>query len=233
MKFIIKKSAYTLSEVLITLSLIGFLATMTLATIGSSVQQRARLAEFRTAYAKLDNSLRSTIDETGRIMQCYDSDGSAWTDFGLNLSAGTPSPQMTECANLTSIMARNMGAIKTCPAGQSAQCLPLNYPTLNAVWQNYTNSPVYILENGMIFITMRPDSTFGIAMDVNGRKGPNRWGLDIFPFVIAIKETKRVNGALQVINVGIMPPRSANDNVSNGQLKSTAQLMKDSANNPN
>ena len=46
MNFKLKKSGFTLSEVMITLTLIGALATLTLSTIGASVQQRARLAEF-------------------------------------------------------------------------------------------------------------------------------------------------------------------------------------------
>lgn len=53
-----KKSAFTLSEIMVTLTLIGFIATMTLSTIGTSIQQRARLAEFKTAYSKMESALQ-------------------------------------------------------------------------------------------------------------------------------------------------------------------------------
>ena len=53
-----KKSAFTLSEIMVTLTLIGFIATMTLSTIGTSIQQRARLAEFKTAYSKMESATK-------------------------------------------------------------------------------------------------------------------------------------------------------------------------------
>ena len=63
-----KKSGYTLSEILISITLIGFLATMTLSTVGASVQQRTRLAQFRAAYSKMSTSLnmREMQIETSR-----------------------------------------------------------------------------------------------------------------------------------------------------------------------
>ena len=67
-----KKSAFTLSEVMLTLTLIGFIATMTLSTVGSAVQQRARLAEFKTAYSKMEAALRSITVEDGKIYKCYE-----------------------------------------------------------------------------------------------------------------------------------------------------------------
>ena len=70
MNFNIKKSAFTLSEVMLTLSLIGFLATMTLSTVGSSVQQRARLSEFRAAYSKMAATLINITLDTGKIYNC-------------------------------------------------------------------------------------------------------------------------------------------------------------------
>ena len=228
MKFNFKKTAFTLSEVLITITLIGFLATMTLATIGSSVQQRARLAEFRTAYAKIDNALRHTVDELGRIPNCYDYDEGVWTDFGLHLNGESISATSTECSLLAGMLARNMSAIKTCAPGEFNQCLPINYPTDSGAWSDFSNSRIYILENGMIFFAINPDNNYNIALDVNGRKGPNRWGLDIFPLTIAVTETSKLGDITRVQNIGVLPPRDANDTQDSGNLKSSAQLLKDS-----
>lgn len=228
MKFI-KKSAFTLSEVLITLSLIGFLATMTLATIGSSVQQRARLAEFRTAYGKMDMALRAELDSQGIIPSCYVTiQGANIENMGLVLQASVQA-QNADCLDLTEKMARRMGSMKTC-IGYQGNCIPNNYPTNARAWHYFTSTHIYVLENGMIFLTMRPNlGSAGIAMDINGHKGPNRWGLDIFPFVIAPSEIIAGRGITPVKNLKILAPNANNDILPTGQLKSTAQLMRESA----
>ena len=65
-----KSFGFTLSEIMIALALIGAVAAMTIPTVGSSVQQRARLAEFRTAHSKAELALKSIIFEDARIPQC-------------------------------------------------------------------------------------------------------------------------------------------------------------------
>jgi prepilin-type N-terminal cleavage/methylation domain-containing protein len=58
-----KSFGFTLSEIMIALALIGAVAAMTIPTVGSSVQQRARLAEFRTAGNIASKTVRKMIDE--------------------------------------------------------------------------------------------------------------------------------------------------------------------------
>ena len=59
-----KSFGFTLSEIMIALALIGAVAAMTIPTVGSSVQQRARLAEFRTSISK--TSLTIPVEEFSR-----------------------------------------------------------------------------------------------------------------------------------------------------------------------
>ncbi len=89
MRLFNKRFAFTLSEVMLTIALIGFIATMTLSTIGASIQQRARLAEFRSAYSRMEAALKSVTIDEGRIFNCYECPSATdKTDFGLNMDGG-------------------------------------------------------------------------------------------------------------------------------------------------
>ncbi len=228
-----KKSGYTLAEVLVTISLIGVLATLTLATIGSSVQQRARLAEFRTAYSYLDNALKSVNNDAGRIYNCHLVPSNAYrTEFGLRIE-GTVAMQNTECNVLIKEIAKGMGLMRTCEHNPVTEgCLPANYPSNgNAYWYSYNSNgrfKTYVLDNSMIII--QPNNTGIIAIDVNGRKGPNKWGHDIFPLELNITESKLTNGRTTIVDMGFLPPTGAGGEVQNPghTTKTTAQMMRES-----
>lgn len=75
---------------------------------------------------------------------------------------------------------------------------------------------VYVLANGIIFIPFTNTSGAHIfAIDVNGMKGPNKWGYDLFTF----QTRADVSSSLRLIPGGCMV-------VENGGV-STAQMLKD------
>ena len=43
-------------------------------------------------------------------------------------------------------------------------------------------SYVYILKNGMILIPFQKNNFAVFLIDINGKKGPNKWGYDLFSF---------------------------------------------------
>lgn len=230
MNFKLKKSGFTLSEVMITLSLIGALASLTLTTIGSSVQQRARLAEFRTAYSKMDTTLKNIINDEGKIYACYTAPTSDQiTDFGLKIEGNSAGNMGGACYELMGKFVRSMGVNRFCETNAVSEgCLPNNYPT-NGNFNNYNSSQAYILDNGMIIFGS--NGMYYFAVDVNGRKGPNKWGQDIFPFSTVITESKLINGTVFIKEVGILPPPQSNFEVQNPtkSRKTTAQMMIESA----
>ncbi len=225
-----KKFAYTLSEVLLTIALLGALATMTLSTVGASVQQRARLAEFRTAYSKMETALKNITVDDGMIYQCYllptDTEKE---EFGLRLADGTTSSGDGGCRTLTDKFIRAMGATRICEGDAvGGGCLPENYPPASGCFVSYDNVGAYVLDNSMIIITDSVGSLKLAAIDVNGRKGPNKWGQDIFPFSIKAKESVLANGSVNVTELGILPIDDACqfDMIAG---KTTARMMKESA----
>lgn len=227
-----KRFAFTLSEVMITLTLIGFLATMTLSTIGSSVQQRARLAEFKTAYAKMESILRSITVEENKIYKCYECPTNADIDlYGLTIK-GNCSASGNQCTSLQNSFVRAMGATRFCENNPITEgCLPDNYPKApgGGCFNNFTSGEAYVLDNSMIIITDGNKGLRQFAVDVNGRKGPNKWGQDIFTFAIKVSNSHQYNGKTYVSNIGIYPPTNCLPK-SSGASKSSDEMLKDAIN---
>ena len=229
MKLNIKKDGFTLSEVMLTMALIGALATMTLSTVGASIQQRARLSEFRTAYSKMDAALRSiTVDES-KIYSCYyRPENNEVTAFKLTIN-GTITETATECEALMKAFVKAMGATRYCETNPINEgCLPDNYTKGPEGFDNYTTGHAYVLDNSMLIFDDGGRYLRQFAIDVNGRKGPNKWGQDIFPFAIKATESKVVFGNTFVTKLGFLPAKvqsSYDSNVS----KTTLEMMQESA----
>ena len=178
---------------------------MTLSTVGSSVQQRSRLAQFRTAYAKLTSALKSVTVDQGRIYGCYyDPNDEDIENYGLSIESPVTS-QDGACEQLETEYLKALGAVRRCNNAITDGCIPNNYPTESSNFADYNNVRAYVLDNSMIF--MVPSGKMNLfAIDTNGRKGPNKWGQDIFPFTVKYTEVKNVNGVARVKAVGILPP---------------------------
>lgn len=238
----IKKSGYTLSEVMVALSLIGVLATLTLSTVGASIQQRARLSEFRTAYARMETVLRDITFERGNVYACYSGILSAAdkSDMGVIREGSLSTPVIAECDRFLHDFTRAMGATHSCESNPVEEgCMPPNYPkTASGCTYDFKKSKrAYVFDNGMIFMTYyHPDAAYfpvRFALDVNGRKGPNKWGQDIFAFSLTATETRKINEKTYVKEVrftGIQNSDAELEKCYNSPSgKSTKVMMKESA----
>lgn len=235
-----KNSGYTLAEIMVTLALVGFLATVTLSTVGSSIQQRTRLAQFRTAHARMTAAFKNVSVDKARIYNCYLAPTTnEIREYGLHIE-GTATPSNNSgCGDMVSSFVRAMGATRFCennPYGEG--CIPNNYPTAKSgCFTNYLTSTAYVLDNSMIILLNKKETGLKLfAVDVNGRKGPNKWGLDIFPFSVKATETKEINNTVFVKALGILsPPDSCDYGVDTAKStedradRTTEEMMKESA----
>ena len=124
-----------------------------------------------------------------------------------------------------------MGVTKICEGDAvDLGCVPENYPTANGCFVSYDNVGAYVLDNSMIILTDSAGSLKIAAIDVNGRKGPNKWGQDIFPFSVKATESVLSNGNISVTQLGIMPETGCGCTFDIGSAgKTTARMMKESA----
>ena len=179
------QTAFTLAEVLITLGVIGIVASMTLPSLIQKQQEKARVVALKKFYSVISQAYEFAVLEHGEP----DVWGFSFNDSELLLS------------NLKS----QMKFIKFCKNGDkchpAAKIAYRNGNRINNNIFNPSNNTRYaaVLADGMIIGTwvQSPDckASYGpgkhlsnvcgeYMIDINGAKNPNRYGDDIFIFNI-------------------------------------------------
>jgi prepilin-type N-terminal cleavage/methylation domain-containing protein len=178
-------TGFTLAEVLITIGIIGVVAALTIPGLVAGYQEQALKTQFKKAYSVMSQNLQKTtmVDYDGVDIACAYS-----YNFSDQSCAG--------CNDFFEKFTQNMKVIKTCGdhalAGGCIPEYPANLhkePACNVISQNnlYNYATAYVFPDGMILI---PFSLNGYVyhgrffVDVNGKKGPNKPGYDLFDFMI-------------------------------------------------
>ena len=198
-----KKVAFTLAEILITLGIIGIVAALTIPTLISKYQEKVLENQFKKSYAILNQALLSAQSQFGYLPKCY----YPWE--GGNLTEMSDCRQLT--ANfLASLKITKTCKDHAYENG----CIPeyrgvddilkeqhkddedydedywQDYATINCGGFNtdkiLNNKTVYNLADGTIlfFFYGRDRGVVITAMDINGMKGPNKWGYDLYALTI-------------------------------------------------
>ena len=179
-----KKAAFTLAEVLITLSIIGIVAALTIPTLISSIQNKQLEVGLKNAYATLAEALKMYEHENG------------YPATPANLGTVALKPILMKY--IKNIKDCGIGATdpdKACIPNKAYVDDPENY---NDIYMNYngTNTISYasfddgqfVMNNGMLVLINNPgaaDQHIYISVDINGyNKSPNRLGQDLFMFQI-------------------------------------------------
>ena len=181
------KFGFTLAEVLITLGIIGIVAAMTLPSLINHYRDRQILSQFNAAVSIFSNGFTQMAnDNGGDLRNLY----GPWNDF-RHLGQD--------------FYAKYFKLLKMCiPYGSYKECVPYTFYALDKKTEIQegvcgTYSHVGILGNGMIFCLSMPGvgNEFALSVDLNGAKGPNTMGYDVFKFFIT--------------DAGIVHPRKAPD----------------------
>ena len=189
-------NGFTLAEVLITLVIIGVIAAMTIPTAINNMQEQELKSQFAKAYSSVSQALYRA--------EMYDMFGSAQCYYPYDLENDTRDTGVaTECSKLYTALAKQLKVTKTCKNNAKAEgCVP-QYQSYNSSGcggyseDNINNyNTAYVLPNGQIIIRYFSMPLF--LIDINGQKGPNAYGKDLFSFGI----TKHNNSGLY-INSGV------------------------------
>lgn len=190
-----KKCAFTLSEILITLGIIGVVAVLTMPSLINHFEKKQTIAKLKTSYSILSNAVKASIIDNGEI--------SDW-DFSLN-----------EEDFIDKYFAKYLKIIN-----KSSRSI-VYYNIGSGV---LTGKP-YVLSNGMsFFFEKHIDSDqksymFQIFVDLNGyKKGKNRLGRDTFAFSV----WERYNAFYTGTFASAMKPHI---NFTKSQLLSTQPYM--------
>lgn len=166
------KKAFTMSEVLITLGIIGVVASMTLPTLVQGIQGKELQGRLKTTYSELNQvsqkfyaeqevpfpewAAKKSVDQYAQEFMSYYKGARKVSNFTYNQNISNAPYEM-----------RNMGGVKSatiiCDDG--------------GFWKDasgklyFFNNPPNAGENGPVF-----------CVDINGMQKPNTWGKDIFVF---------------------------------------------------
>lgn len=175
------KSAFTLAEVLVTLVIIGIIAGITIIILNSEYNEELLKTQFKTGYSILTQAIRKTVMyEYSGSLPCY------YNSPGLSDTWG-------DCKPFYKALAKNLNIIKICNKNAKEDgCVP-NYKIDISADSNcegfstdHINNEciVYVLANGQILITYSSYTGPLFLFDINGFRGPNKGGYDLFAFDI-------------------------------------------------
>ena len=178
-----KRFAFTLAEVLITLAIIGVVAALTLPTLIHNYQKKVLEVQFKKSYSNLQNVINSVNTENGEPFDCYFLKGGGF--------------HYSQCTQFYEEFFKKLQVVKICNFKQTncfgqyktrEQVLAEGGKSLSqACSYPMSGSTAYNLNDGsMLYVLETTDGGFNnqnavfIGIDVNGKKGPNRWGYDLF-----------------------------------------------------
>jgi len=169
------KKAFTLSEVLITLSIIGVISALTIPTLYNKYQEQITISKLKKFYSTLNMAYNATINSRGPAKY--------W---------GTkPITKSNAIKVYETLFEPHFKIEKNCGIANEGDCLlNLKYTKfLGGEHYNYGESGSYkiILKDGSLTWFRGGESHVeeefvGVYYDVNGKKEPNRLGYDLFYF---------------------------------------------------
>lgn len=182
-----KKRAFSLAEVLITIGIIGMVATLLFQVVKTHTRDTTATTRLKKTYSVLQQAILKAVAENGSI-----------SEWGISMEPGYGGEKI-----LLKNISPHLKTVKICENGSG--CYP-NVTYKNIDGSNYVNWNILsdrsaiILEDGtMIMFNTSSASAFSdygqIYVDINGAKGPNQVGVDFFYFYIFNNNTLVPAGA--------------------------------------
>ena len=173
------KKAFTLAEVLITLTIIGVIAAMTIPNLLQKWEDQHTVSAVKEVYSILNNAIKMAVAENGPVGD--------WPDKTTN------SIYNQNANYIIDVLKPYLKFSKICYSSNG--CMGADYKNFygDSGWGYWSEANTYgkaMLKNGMAVSFARigyGDSAkktyWKITADINGKKGPNRYGYDVFLFV--------------------------------------------------
>ncbi len=194
------KKAFTLAEVLITLGIIGIVAAMTMPTLIQKHQERETVTALKKFYSSISQAYQFVVQEYGAI-ENWGLKGSNDVDVtGENATEENKEIYTKSGSVYMDRFAPYLKLIKRCKANESSCFAPVVYKDLTG--SKYMDMKQYsldsaIMSDGMVISfeafssncsrnlgnnTALQNVCGSVFVDINGLKGPNTLGKDMFSF---------------------------------------------------
>ena len=166
----LKAPAFTLAEVLVTLGIIGVVSAMTVPSLMQNYQRQSYVTQLHKVYNELSQSLLRYQNDKNAINL---------TEAGLNSQA-----------QMNSFVSSYFKVVQTCTNSLTPCFLDQNsYKKMNgtALTSAYSVTNAYVLANGAsvrFLYAVSGDKIGNLMVDINGQKGPNILGRDLFTIAV-------------------------------------------------
>lgn len=180
------KKAFSLAEVLITLGIVGVVAAMTLPILITKYRMKTFEVAFKKEYSSIQNELNYLVQEEG-LSECYSELRRNSDDVGYYAS------NHSQCSELKNSLIKNLKLVpikndfKNIYKPSNTVLAEGGTLTNRFVAYDYTknNSTAYMMQDGAVLLMYPPEKNesyfcTSFILDVNGKKGPNKWGYDVF-----------------------------------------------------
>ena len=228
-KFFGVLKAFTLAEVLVTLTILGILASIIVPNVVHSYKVRQTISALKRGYSLVDNAIQNTF--------VYDGD---YEKLGITECKQAPCSRASE--DFARIFAQNMSVEKICPYETQSECYDIDsvkplYESGESVSYKSLFQTIMLLKNGMVIgvtvnnsspstqlddrLNKGQDGAYGhIFIDINGNKAPNKVGHDVFAFA--------ANEKGLMLRLFALNPSSAVSSNAIGKFYHYRNCMKDS-----
>ena len=185
------KKAFTLAEVLITLGIIGVVAAMTMPSLIQNYQKKALATQTQKFYSMMSQAVK-------QYMADYGVDDLRNTPLASDNYEDSESPEAM--ASIRDFVTKYLKVVQECESIEGEDdagrllhnnCFAPVYRWLNNSLDNFSYTlGTYILADGsVIVINYRGGNKdypgpILLGVDVNGKKGPNKYGYDYFEMSI-------------------------------------------------
>ena len=191
------KVAFTLAEVLITLGIIGVVAAMTLPSLIQNYQKKALATQTQKFYSMMSQAVKQYmadygVDDLRNTPLASDNYGEgSWDDGGNNYI-----PPNGKEESLRDFATKYLKVVKECEyienddgSADSSCYTPLYRLWDNSISEHHPTGFDYVLADGstisIYYIGIKGDpGPIELYVDVNGKKGPNRVGYDLWSMSI-------------------------------------------------
>ncbi len=174
---------FTLSEVLITLGIIGIVAAMTLPSLIGNYRAKQLSTGLKTAYSLIAQAIdKMEADGIDTTPEAFSSVSQSFANKLKNYFE-----VLYDCGSSFASMNTKYCAINDGSYTNFSRKSPMGFGVLD--------DGQFVLKNGMLlmFENMRGSSNIYITVDVNGRnRTPNAWGWDVFTFQLVDRSGKGI-----------------------------------------
>lgn len=188
--FSLKKTAFTLAEVLITLGIIGVVAALTMPSVVNNVEGKQLQSALKKGYSEISQAFELMKSDIGRDILPVDyppgTFAKEYKEYFVKTLSSNHSGLVSKDLDIV-----DFNGLKTYKT----------YNKKNSLISNFFDDGQFVLPDGAL-ILINDSGPMLISIDVNGmNKGPNLYGRDLFTFEITNEGKLLPSGAVGTSSV--------------------------------